>query len=209
MKNLILKCGIGLVFLLMLVGCGGEAEPTFGGGGASRGAEAASLSRESILQALRDNEELLIYEFEQSRTEEVDESNLFGRLKQEITFFATSRIGLLWNSISAENILRDSDGGVIQISLPTPVNYGITPDYSRAEYSDTDSGLLRRSEIQMTAEEETELRREAVNNMETDLRENHIEPASAYIAGEITKILNGLLVDTGNAGRYEIRVLWQ
>ena len=167
-----------------------------------------ALTHSLVLYALRDAREDIVYTIVQSETLVVDAGNIFGRLEQEITFYATSKMGLAWTTITQTDVLIDSDAKILSITLPTPHVIRIEPDHDRTYFAEQTAGILRRTEIVITEEEKLELRMSAINNMKATLESEHVGLAKATIEEIVTEIINNLLIETDNVGSFVLRVAW-
>ena len=167
-----------------------------------------TLSHALILDTLQDGQDDIVYTTEQSETLTVDAGNILGRLEQEVTFYATSQLGLAWAGITQTSILIDAYIGVINITLPVPHVIRIEPDNERTYFAEQAAGILRRAEIKITEEEERKLRAEAVNNMRRTLEAEHLDLAKAHIGKIITDKISNLLVCTENTGSFAIHIIW-
>lgn len=153
------------------------------------------ISKESVVEGIKDLNELSIYEKEVSRIAQINQEKWYGSKTKKINYYLKHRYYIDLSNVDESNVIINHDSKTINLWISEPSMETIFLE-DKTEFQQTDSSWLSFGEIKLTAEDYNKIEREVLNQSKVDTNAiEGLEEAKVKVAPTITnnlKVLSGI-----------------
>lgn len=153
------------------------------------------ISKESVVEGIKDLNELSIYEKEVSRIAQINQEKWYGSKTKKINYYLKHRYYIDLSNVDESNVIINHDSKTINLWISEPSMETIFLE-DKTEFQQTDNSWLSFGEIKLTAEDYNKIEREVLNQSKVDTNAiEGLEEAKVKVAPTITnnlKVLSGI-----------------